>query len=163
MHSCTVGIDQGGAFFGIYFGQQGIDGYVYPVRIGHVLFPIRKCEFLGLDHQVDPLCFAHGVQVEIFHDVEFLQQDVAARVGRRLIDRVAFVRHGNGIRDVGAVVFHVGFCEQAPARLAERDHGFGDFPFVKRIPALRGEGSQGFAQVFLIDDVPRARGVGRHW
>ena len=57
---------------------------------------------------------AHGPEVELLHHVQFLEQDMAAGVGRRFIYGVAVVGGGDGLLPAAIGVGKVLHGEQAP-------------------------------------------------
>ena len=152
-------------FPGVFLGQQALDGNVNVIGVGHVGFPVDEGQLLGFDHEVDAFgsVAAEVLQVKVFHQVKFLQQDMAAGVGRGFVNGVAVVGGGNGFLPAGAAVGQVLQGEQPALIFAELDNGPGDFTLVESLPPAVNDGLEGACQVFLVADFAGLQGPSRRW
>ena len=102
----AVEVDTPRLLFRVGFGEEALERDIQPIGIGNIGFSVRKRELFGLHHQMDAPCrvAAKGLQIETLDDIEFLEQDMAAGIGRHLIDGVATVRGLNRIVPPGVVV-----------------------------------------------------------
>ena len=153
-------VDEPDPLGSVLLGQKAVHGNVSPVRVSHVGLAVGEGQFLGLDHQVDALgrVAPQGLEVELLHDVQFLQQYVAAGVGWRLVDRVAVVGGGDGRLPTRSAVCQV-LQRQNPALfLAESDNGPGRFSLVKRVAPAVDYGLESVGQPRLPQVLPRLHG-----
>ena len=136
---------------GVGLGQQALQRHVDPVGIRHVPFAVGKGEPDRLHHEVDGVGrqAAHGAEVEPLHQVERLQQDVAAGIGRHLVDPVAVVVHVDRLVPAGVVGGEVGLVQQAAVDAAGLPYRARNRSLVERGAPLLGDPPQGRAQVLL--------------
>ena len=88
-------------------------------------------------------------------DVQLLQQDVSAGVGRRFVHRIVAVVSGDRFLPTGRAIVQVRHGEEAALFLAELHDGLADRSSVKHIPTLLGDGRQRARQVSLPENVSR--------
>ena len=141
-------------------GQHALHGHVSPVGVGHVGLAVSECQFLGLHHHVDALrrVTPHRPQVELLNDVQLLQQDVAAGVGGRLVDRVAVVSRGYGQLPPRPAIGEVLEGQNPALFLAEPDQGSGRLALIERVAPAVDDGLECAGQRRLPQDVPRPHG-----
>ena len=86
-------VDQPDPLGSVLLGQKAVHGNVSPVRVSHVGLAVGEGQFLGstIRWMLSGVLHPRGLEVELLHDVQFLQEYVAAGVGWRLVDRVAVV------------------------------------------------------------------------
>ena len=128
-------------------------------RGGPVGRAVAEGQFRGFHHQRDARggAAAQQLQIELLHQVQLLEQDVSAGIGRGLIDRVAPVGGGDGFLPPGMAIGQVLHGEQATLLITELDDGPGDLPLIKGVPATVHDGLEGLGQVPLVDQFPRRR------
>ena len=106
---------------------------------------------------------AHPAQIELFDEVQFLQQHMAAGVGRRFVDVMPVVGGGDGRIPARAAVGEIAQGKQPALRLAELDDFPRRFALVECIAPAVNDGAEGAGQPRLAQDLPgpQRRAAGR--
>ena len=78
---------------------------------------------------------------------------MAAGVGRRFVDRVAFVGCGDGLLPPGTAVRQVLHRQKTALFLEELDHGLGDLALVEGVPASVDNLLERLGKVLLVNDL----------
>ena len=148
----SLWIDLPGPFGSVILGKQPLSGDIDVVWVGHVGFPVGEGQLLGLHHQVNAVggVAAQALKVELLHQVKFLQQDMAAGVGGRFIDRAASVCGGYGVLPPRAAVRQVLQGQQPALFLGKLDDGLGYFALIESVPATVNDCLEGAGQVLLV-------------
>ena len=94
---------------------------------------------------------AHALQIEQFYDIQLLQKDMAARIGRHLVDLVAAVVDMDRFGPVGVVVAKVLFCEKAIAGTAEFGDCSGNLALVEGLSPILRDLAQSPAEVAIAE------------
>ena len=145
-------------FQGVLRRQHTRQRHINIIRVGDIRLPVGESHLLGLYHQVNGRggTEAHCRQIVLPDDVQLLEQDVAAGIGRRFVHRIVAVLGGDGFLPAGVAVGQVGHRQQAALFLAETDDGGGDVAAIENLAPLRRDGGQGARQVALPEDVAGA-------
>ena len=149
--SRALGVNEPGAVAGVVLGKQALDGDVNIVGVGDEGLAVNEGKLLGLHHQVDTFggVAAEGFEVEPLDQVQFLEEDMAAGVGRGLVNGVAVVGGGNGVLPAGPAVSQVLQRQDTALFLAELDDGPGNFTLVKGLASAVDDSLEGAGQVSL--------------
>ena len=143
-------------FPGVLLGQQALNGHVDVLGVGHEGLPVNEGQLFGLHHQVDALggIAAQALQVKLLHQVQFLEQDVAAGVGGRFVNGVAVISDADGFLPAGPAICQVLQGQDAALLLAEPDNSSGDFALVEGLPPAIHDSLKSAGQVLLVADFP---------
>ena len=111
----TVGMNELYSLFGILLRNQSFRRNIYEVRIGKKRFSIYEGQFLGFHHPVYALSgiATQSLQIKMLDQIEFLQQHVTARIGRRFIDGVAAIARANWLFPAAPTLGKIGLRQQA--------------------------------------------------
>ena len=124
----------------VLLGQHASHRHVDVIGVGDVGFPVRECHFFGFDHQVNRLGRpeSQGRHIVLPYDIEFLQENVAAGIGRGLVDRVIAVVGRNRFLPTSGAVVEVSHGQQTALLLAESHNGLADSATVESVSAVLG-------------------------
>ncbi len=132
-------VDQLGAFFGVFFGEQSFDRLLRrKIRIAVIKIPIRKSQVHGLIERVDILraVEAHRFQIEILQHIQRLQHDRALHPAVELVNVNPLVIRHHGVFNVDFPIRQI-FHRVQPALLARAaDIFLRNVSFIKTI--IRG-------------------------
>ena len=102
---------------------------------------------------------ARGGQVELLHQVQLLEQDVAARIRRHFIDAMALIVDVDRLVAAGLEGGQIVACEQTAVLLHEAGDLAGDLTFVEGGTAPLGDGPEGLPQVALVENIAGCEGL----
>ena len=146
---------------GIVLVRNAAHRHIHIGRVAHVFGAVGKAQLKGLAEQVEVLrAFrVHAAHIEVFQNVQDLQNDAAAgggQIGRIYV--ITSVGAVHRLAHVNFVVRHV-LHGQAAALGLHRVHDFlGNVAGVEGAFALGGNGAQGGRQVRVLDGVARLIG-----
>ena len=153
-------VNAGGPTAGVFRRQHPLQRNIYIVGVSDIGFAVGKGQLLGLHHQMYGLrrTEPHCRQIVVADDVQFLQQNMAAGIGRGFIDDMPPVFGSDGFLPARPAVVQIGHRQQAALAFAETDDGFADGAAIKGVPPLLGDDRQSAGQVGLAQDVARLQG-----
>ena len=155
---CALGVDELHALGGVFLGQQPGHGHLHPLRVRHVRLAVGKGQPLGLHHDVDAFgsVAAQVAQIKALGEAQLLQQHMAAGIRRRLVDAMAAISSGDGVRPADVLVGQILHRYQALLLLAEPDNLLSDISLVEDALALAGDALERAGQVLLVEHLAGA-------